>query len=566
MSGAPLSGNLTSEHGNLTSEHGNLTSECWRSVEKQLLCHVHTQPDNSSRRVCQLKPGEDGDDPESMYAIFLSVIVSNTFLAITLNVMVILVIALNRRLHTLVNYLTCLLCANNVIWAVFPIVESVNIDVISTLNCSIRHYVLQITRSVNFGVIVTITLLRYLLVVRNHSYPVARNNMLLFTAISVLPCTIRLVLQEQDDYVTCGSFFAWTPDDWPINSLAKRETHLETLIGLLLEYLIGFCILTFCFVNILMKSVASRRQLKKHSKSSRSATAPEPLKPPSPADTPRPPTPRRHSSAETDENIPMSTKLSVPVDISRCSRRRNSFGVAAGSTNSAFADQENTFQSLGTQTPPAPETERSEEGQSATSGTTSAGDQSGGPDLAAPSIPDLAKTTSLPMQVTDLDEEAGSSAHDTGCLDAIVPAPDPLNDGVILSPSALKTVGSPVLPAPVTARTTSTGQRPLNVPKITLTRAPQMGRVDIVATIAMIAFLSTFFISFAPYVALVYYEKGLSTQCVIMPGARMVIMSIVIISGGITATLNPLVCVVFSRDFRQAFRQTRSQFWDYLSR
>ena len=113
--------------------------------------------------------------------------------------------------------------------------------------------------------------------------------------------------------------------------------------------------------------------------------------------------------------------------------------------------------------------------------------------------------------------------------------------------------------ATVQQASTDTRQRRLHVPKITLTRVTPTGRVDIVATMALVAFLATFFISFTPFIAIVQYEKTLKAQCIIMPGARFVLFTLVISSGGITAICTPLVCVIFSRDFRQAFRRTCSR-------
>ncbi|KAF0307603.1 hypothetical protein FJT64_021092 [Amphibalanus amphitrite] len=100
-------------------------------------------------------------------------------------------------------------------------------------------------------------------------------------------------------------------------------------------------------------------------------------------------------------------------------------------------------------------------------------------------------------------------------------------------------------------RSTNIAQRPRIVPRITLTSVPPIGRVDIVATMALVAFLATFFISFTPYIAAVHYEKSLKAQCVILPGARYVLFSLVVSSGGITVICTPLVCVIFSRDFQE---------------
>ena len=76
----------------------------------------------------------------------------------------------------------------------------------------------------------------------------------------------------------------------------------------------------------------------------------------------------------------------------------------------------------------------------------------------------------------------------------------------------------------------------------------------------MVALLVTFILSFTPYVCLIHYEKVYykkegNFKCVMMPDTKMYLMMVVIVSGGITAVFNPLVCVVFSRAFRRSCRR-----------
>ena len=249
----------------------SLTSECVQRVRKQLICHVRTLADNTTRDVCQLRSDEDEDDPETMHAIFISVVIVSVFLSVTLNFVVILVIWVNKRLYTLVNYLTSLLCLNNIFWILFPIVESLKGHIEPRIHCVTRFYIIQITRSVNFGIIVTITLLRYLIVVRNHSYPAVRKNILLFTFIAVLPCIIRFMTKKLEETGECAPVLAWTPEHWPIKRVVTREKRFETFIGLLLEYLLGFAVIGFSHVNILLKSLRSQKDIKRHVENSKRA-------------------------------------------------------------------------------------------------------------------------------------------------------------------------------------------------------------------------------------------------------------------------------------------------------
>ncbi|XP_037091269.1 gamma-interferon-inducible lysosomal thiol reductase-like [Pollicipes pollicipes] len=57
-----------------------------------------------------------------------------------------------------------------------------------------------------------------------------------------------------------------------------------------------------------------------------------------------------------------------------------------------------------------------------------------------------------------------------------------------------------------------------------------------------------------PSIGLILIFK--STTCVLMPKDRFPIWTLAIVSGGVKAVLNPLVLVVFSWDFWQAFRHT----------
>ncbi|KAF0296098.1 hypothetical protein FJT64_006419 [Amphibalanus amphitrite] len=244
----------------------NLSSECLLKIAEFLECHERRGAADHSELVCTPHSGQEGGiSTRSAHAIFVTVIAVTVALTVVLNSAVIVTIAVNRRLHTLVNYLVSLLCANQLAWIVFPIAESsLNVHLYDSL-CLLRYIVMQSTTSMNFGLIVTITLLRYLIVVRNHSYPGGKQNMLVFTVLAGLPCTFRWLLFRADDNGRCGTLFASTPDGYDINQPAERHEPLRTFIIILIEYIIGLTIVGFCYYKILAKALASRRRLRRHS-------------------------------------------------------------------------------------------------------------------------------------------------------------------------------------------------------------------------------------------------------------------------------------------------------------
>ncbi|KAF0293529.1 hypothetical protein FJT64_000863 [Amphibalanus amphitrite] len=439
-----------------------LSGECSSLAHELLRCQERLGADNTSRPVCALRETETGAaDTASVHRAFLAVIGVTVTLAIVLNLMVILTIGLNRELHTLVNYLTSLLCFNQLVWTIFPIMEIKMDGFLIEGLCALRHYVLQTTTSANFGLIVTITLLRYLMVVRNHSYPPNAQNMALFTIIAILPCVCRVLLFDQADNGLCGHFIAETPDGYIINTIPERKRQLRTFIILITEHIIGLGAIAFCYARILVKTFASGKRM------------------------------IIHANEKLESGHP-----SQPTPMELAARVR----VAEASSAAAESRAEN-----GQVPEPSPASHR-----------------------APPSRDDSKTSPSAPLR-----PEPGLSA------------------GVVLSVEELRpppSASSPS-PAPSSHGQSGTSQR---------RAGPRRGaRTDVVATMAMVAFLVTFVVSFTPYVALIYYEKERGQQCLMMPDTRMYLMMVVIVSGGITAVFNPLVCVVFSRDFRKSFRHLR---------
>ena len=79
------------------------------------------------------------------------------------------------------------------------------------------------------------------------------------------------------------------------------------------------------------------------------------------------------------------------------------------------------------------------------------------------------------------------------------------------------------------------------------------GRVDLVATLSMTAFIVILFLVIFPYTLGVGLINSRSV-CVITAEMRLLMFTIVLSSSGLGAVLSPMVLVLFSADFRKAFR------------
>ncbi|KAF0308280.1 hypothetical protein FJT64_020475 [Amphibalanus amphitrite] len=221
----------------------DLSEMCLLKLTERLQCEVEEEEEgsNSSRLVCGPRDGgSTAADVARAHAVLLTVIVVTVLLALTLN-SIRQPAALDR----------------------VPMIEA-DIDAhLTPFLCAVRVNVIRTTATFNFGLLVTITFLRYLIVVRRHSYPPHRRNLALFTVIASLPCLVRTVIFYDAISGTCGTFLAWSRDNYIINRLSEKDNRLRmAVVGL--EYVFGIVVIVFCYANILAEAVASRRRLKTH--------------------------------------------------------------------------------------------------------------------------------------------------------------------------------------------------------------------------------------------------------------------------------------------------------------
>ena len=250
----------------------NLTQECLTQVRELLKCHLHRTEDNDSRPICEPRNIADSENTGATHAVFLSVVIVTVVLTLVLNLAVLVTIAVNKKLHTLINYLVSLMCANQLIWIIFPMNEIFTDPHTSEIFCKIRVFTIRFTSAVTSGLMVTITLLRYLMVVRNHRYPAAKRNILMFTMLAgvpfvlrtLIPFVLRTLTLSYEDYGRCAPVVAWTPNDYTIKTMPTRVKSLKRIIVFALEHIIGFAIILFCSAKILSKARASKKRLRGH--------------------------------------------------------------------------------------------------------------------------------------------------------------------------------------------------------------------------------------------------------------------------------------------------------------
>ena len=239
----------------------NLSSQCLLHVQERLECHARPTSDNASELICEPRGDDNGVESARAHAVFLSVAVISTVLTVVLNLAVLLIICLTKKLHTIVNYIVSLLCINQMSWAFIPVIEAYDLPTSSPHFCITRYILYAMTGSLNFGFIVTITLLRYLLVVKNHNYPTNWQNLMLFTIVPVLQCVVQTLLYVAHTGERCGSFFGKTSAGYMITKLAHKQHDSILRIVIIIERIAGFTVLLFCYAKIFGKVIASRKRV-----------------------------------------------------------------------------------------------------------------------------------------------------------------------------------------------------------------------------------------------------------------------------------------------------------------
>ena len=248
----------------LSALFSNLSEQCRREW-RQLDCQHQDAEQPSSRLVCTAR---DDHNPSvfSIYVLLMSLIVTSVTLALLLNAAVMVTVMLNRRLHTIINYLVILGCLNNILWTALPLLEANVRGQLSDFACKVRFFVVRLTPANNFFLLVTTTFLRYLIVMKNRRFHASRRNIFTVSSFALLPSflSIALIGEYGTSYGRCSETIAWTPDNFKISIAPQREDREQVLILAASMYGIGFVILALCYASILKKAVNSRRLVQSH--------------------------------------------------------------------------------------------------------------------------------------------------------------------------------------------------------------------------------------------------------------------------------------------------------------
>ena len=516
----------------------------------QLQCHRHTGPDNTSHLVCS-----DGAGDRRAANMYTAMVALNGLilpLTVALNLTVVVTVLLNRKLHTVVNVLVVVLGINNLVWTAFPVVVVQQAKQLEPLQCAMRAFLFINTRSINFTVIVTITVLRYLIVVRNHSYPAGRRNVLAVVSIAVLPSLIKWFIRRSHEVTSCSPVVAKNPDGFLL--VIKFEHTIDFLTGLIavVEYGGGLCILGFCYTRILVTTARSRRRVE----------APEIA--------------RRKMEQENVANVsqqpPVCNQQTMTVSVLRQSR---SFRFH-GDTHPSSSNVEPSVSAGPPPHGPGPTSQRStstrgsekqgtlfKDMKCAISSSISTSQTSDGSsarqrdsfstmlDVPVSQVHSKMNTTLVVVQSLNGETSAGGTSTDQIPPFTARAQQQPAgaaSDSLTLQPMNLlnDSAGG--------SRTSSASARDFTSPH-PINRLPQpfSARVDIVATLSMTAFIVILFLVIFPYTLGVGLVNSRSV-CVITAEMRLVMLTIVLVSSGMGAVLSPIALVLFSADFRKGFR------------
>ena len=528
---------------------------CLQDVE-HLQCYQRPGQDNISRLICSA-----GAEGNRRAALMYNVLVALTFvivpLAAVLNLAVVLTILLNRKLHTVINVLVTVLGINNLVWTGLPVMLVIQVKVVMPLLCSMRAMIFIITRGVSFTVIVAITVLRYLIVVRNHSYPAGRRNVLVFVSIAVLPAVVKWLIRRSHQVSGCRPVVAQTPDG--LNIVAKYEKTIDLPTGIIaiVEYGGGLIILAFCYIYILITTVRSRRRLTNRNDLCRrevQRAVPD-------ADREEFDSREQKKSwalcrpsrcPRTNESHPdrasSSPPLSGPSRSARPTASRRISSVLQDMDLAGHVNQQafhGDSRNVNSDCDLLPAVEEVTTRQRTLSKST--------PHAHSSTVSSLTPTMrQIAVQALEANVEApcrGSAAQSqfSHCSPSCSAQEPQASEGVILQPSNLLGIetrerGMSCQPAPAVLPRQETRRGPRQPP----------GRVDVVATFSMTAFIIVLFVITFPYIVSVALINSRAV-CVITADSR--ILSFIIVSGsmGLGAVVSPIVLVLFSVDFRKAF-------------
>ncbi|KAF0296414.1 hypothetical protein FJT64_006147 [Amphibalanus amphitrite] len=174
---------------------GTAFSVCLQQMA-DIVCGMREEPSNVSRLVCT--GGVSDRSASVIHTVLVAVTALIVPVSVALNMSVVVTVSDNRTLHTVINLLVSVLCLNNVLWTAIPVLIAIAPDIQNASLWAVFWFIIMVTRTTMFSTIVLITLLRYLGVVKNHSYPMVSCNVVAFVGVAVAPGLVRLAIEEVD--------------------------------------------------------------------------------------------------------------------------------------------------------------------------------------------------------------------------------------------------------------------------------------------------------------------------------------------------------------------------------
>ena len=557
------------------------TNSCLWSMP-QLRCQRLVAGDNNSRLVCAASDGQEG--ASDMYAALVSLSALIVPAAVLLNLAVVVTVYMNRRLHTVINVLVTVLCMNNVMWTGMPILCVFAVNFAIPWQCTLRSFFFLSTRHICFSVIVIITVLRYLLVVKNRSFPADRRSSIIFIVFAVGPSLLKFYLRGFRDHSKSRKPLAWSPDGYAIIGLFKEPVNWVSATVISIEYMSGLLVIAICYVRILIKIFQSKRRLRKRRAAAVARWGRR--APISVASRRSQPEGSQEGSGARDtagqqraitslENVMRmirhysAAKSVAPLPAEPCSSRSGT--QAARSSGQPTEHGEPAGRLL----QPAASS-HSAGSRAAESASSRASDPEA---AAAPQpVPAMVLMEAQPPSAgteRDGDHDSAAAARASSSVSRVKPPHtgqgrststatdrgiDHITSGnLILRPSNLLKVetsrSTPGSSRSASGESASSACAQASRPAPRRPAANQAAaRVDIVATVSMTAFIMIFFVVISPLWTLGLVND--TSDCVILPTMRIFLYIILIATGGSAAIVSPLVLVLFSGDFRRALRDT----------
>ena len=533
-----------------------LSSQCLLETP-QLSCRRQAGSDNTSRLVCASSDGQER--ATDMYAVLASLSVLVVPLAVLLNLAVVVTVYLNRRLHTVINVLVTVLCMNNVMWTGMPILCVFAVNFPAPWHCTLRYFLYLSTRHICFSVIVIITVLRYLLVVKNRAFPADQKNTLIFIAFAVMPSLIKFYFRSARDHAKCRQPLAWSPDGYAIYGLIRDPVDWISVTVVSTEYISGLLVIAFCYGSILTKIVRSKRRLRARGNRLAQASQPKPAKL-TVTEQPQPETSHERNSDPEDSNQGRGASLSefvrairlrsagesaeaLPLQAGQSQPSRSSGRLAAARDASSAQKYRRQAKQLTTIAEVEPD-EPSRSNAVIMHLKPQPQPPSDSPRLDTDNVSAASTSSTSRMKPSHSRQERTSTSRD-GDINHIA------SNNLILQPSNLLRVG-PF--RPTSGEQTSSASAVTPRAKQRRPGKQHAARVDIVATVSVTAFILIFFVVISPLWTLQLVND--SAECVILPTMRIFLYIILIVTGSVAAIASPFVLVLFSGDFRQALRDT----------